>query len=76
MNPSRFGYLKALGVCFVTVFAGMLLGAASEKPLPNVILCMTDDQGWGDVGYNGHPSLRTPHLDTMSREGVRFDRFY
>ena len=43
---------------------------------PNIIFCMTDDQGWGDTGYNGHPRLRTPHLDAMSREGTRFDRFY
>ncbi len=43
---------------------------------PNIILCMSDDQGWGDVGYNGHPVLRTPHLDRMAREGIRFDRFY
>ncbi len=37
---------------------------------------MTDDQGWGDTGYNGHPHLRTPNLDRMAREGVRFNRFY
>jgi arylsulfatase A-like enzyme len=37
---------------------------------------MSDDQGWGDVGYNGHPLLKTPHLDAMAREGVRLDRFY
>ena len=43
---------------------------------PNIILIMTDDQGWGDTGYNGHPHLKTPNLDQMSREGVRFDRFY
>lgn len=43
---------------------------------PNVILCMTDDQGWGDTGYNGHPYLKTPNLDQMSQEGVTFTRFY
>lgn len=43
---------------------------------PNIILCMTDDQGWGDTGYNGHPVLRTPHLDQMAEEGLRFERFY
>ncbi len=43
---------------------------------PNIILVMTDDQGWGDTGYNGHPELRTPHLDQLASEGVRFDRFY
>lgn len=37
---------------------------------------MTDDQGWGDVAYNGHPYLQTPHLDQMVREGVEFTRFY
>ena len=50
------------------------LNAMAERP--NIILCMSDDQGWGDVAYNGHPVLRTPHLDQMSREGIRFDRFY
>lgn len=43
---------------------------------PNVILIMADDLGWGDTGYNGHPVLKTPQLDQMSREGIRFDRFY
>jgi len=37
---------------------------------------MTDDQGWGDTGYNGHPVLKTPNLDAMARAGIRFDRFY
>ena len=43
---------------------------------PNIILVMTDDQGWGDVGYNGHLHLKTPHLDQMHREGLTFTRFY
>lgn len=43
---------------------------------PNVILVMSDDQGWGQTGYNGHPLLKTPHLDTMADAGIRFNRFY
>jgi len=43
---------------------------------PNIILVMTDDQGWGDTGYNGHPYLKTPHLDRMHEEGITFTRFY
>jgi arylsulfatase A-like enzyme len=54
----------------------MIAVAISAQAKPNVILCMTDDQGWGDVGYNGHPHLKTPHLDQMSREGITFNRFY
>lgn len=50
---------------------------ADEKPArPNIILCMADDQGWGDVGYNGHPVLKTPNLDAMAAANLRFDRFY
>lgn len=54
------------------------LSAQAQAPAvhPNVILCMADDQGWGDVAYNGHPYLLTPNLDAMSRAGLRFDRFY
>ena len=57
---------------------GTLHGADDSGPAsrPNFILVMSDDQGWGDVGYNGHPLLKTPHLDAMAREGVRLDRFY
>jgi len=50
--------------------------AQARPRRPNVILVMADDQGWGDVGYNGHPYLKTPNLDAMSRAGMRFDRFY
>ncbi|MDA8042880.1 MAG: sulfatase-like hydrolase/transferase, partial [Pirellulales bacterium] len=37
---------------------------------------MSDDQGWGDVAYNGHPILKTPNLDEMASSGICFDRFY
>jgi arylsulfatase A-like enzyme/peroxiredoxin len=52
---------------------------ASEEKVsrrPNIILCMADDLGWGDTGYSGHPVLKTPHLDQMACEGIRFERFY
>jgi arylsulfatase A-like enzyme len=43
---------------------------------PNVVLVMADDQGWGQTGYYGHPALKTPNLDAMAANGLRFDRFY
>ena len=43
---------------------------------PNIILIMTDDQGWGQASYYDHPVLETPNLDAMAENGLRFDRFY
>ena len=43
---------------------------------PNIILIMTDDQGWGDAGYQGHPEMKTPNLDNMAANGLQFNRFY
>ena len=45
-------------------------------PRPNIVLVMADDLGWGDVAYNGNKVVRTPHLNAMSKEGIRLDRFY
>ncbi len=47
---------------------------ASERP--NVVVFLTDDQGWGDLSLNGNTNLSTPHIDSLAEEGVRFDRFY
>ena len=43
---------------------------------PNVILILTDDQGWGDLSGNGNLDLSTPHIDKLARTGTRFDRFF
>ena len=73
---NRRGFLKGMGLALATgAFSRHLLAAPAPKK-PNIILCMTDDQGWGDTGYNGHPVLKTPNLDRMAAEGLRFDRFY
>ena len=37
---------------------------------------MADDLGWGDVGFNGNTVIKTPHLDAMAKNGMRFTRFY
>ena len=62
-------------VALLFVLGGPLTSQARNAP-PNVVLLMTDDQGWGDVKYNGHGSLRTPNLDAMAASGLRFERFY
>ncbi|MDA7921302.1 sulfatase-like hydrolase/transferase [Verrucomicrobiales bacterium] len=49
---------------------------AEVKSRPHIVLVMSDDQGWGDVAYNGHPVLKTPNLDAAAASGFRFDSFY
>lgn len=46
-----------------------------KKDSPNVIVIMTDDQGFGDLGFYGNPHLITPTIDNLARESVRFDQF-
>ena len=59
-------------------FFFVLLSCKKEKEIemPNIILIMTDDQGWGQTGYYNHPILKTPNLDAMAKNGIRLDRFY
>ena len=52
------------------------LDGAESPPPPNIILLMGDDHGWEEVGYNGHPYLKTPFLDEMAASGLRLDSFY
>ena len=59
---------------FVHFFAGPSF--AWDDKLPNIILVMADDQGWGQTGYRGHPILKTPNIDAMAKNGLRFERFY
>ncbi len=47
-----------------------------EAKQPNVIILFADDMGYGDLGCYGHPLIRTPHLDQMSKEGIRLTSFY
>lgn len=45
-------------------------------PRPNILLIMCDDLGWGDVGFNGNPNIKTPHLDRLAKQGIVLNRFY
>lgn len=77
----RREFLKTAGAFGVTAALPQLLmipdrASAGREEAPHVILVMADDMGWAQTGYHGHPLLKTPHLDEMSRNGLRFDRFY
>ncbi|QEG23411.1 sulfatase-like hydrolase/transferase [Mariniblastus fucicola] len=64
-------------VLCVLLFAPVSTGATNVgNGKPNIILVMADDQGWGDTGYNGHPFVQTPTLDSMADNAFVLDRFY
>ena len=48
----------------------------TNEELPNIILIMADDLGWGDTGFNGNDSIITPSLDDLAEQGIVFRRFY
>ncbi|MDF1814330.1 MAG: arylsulfatase [Verrucomicrobiales bacterium] len=59
------------------LFSGLLVGNTSlADGKPNILFILTDDQGYGDLGRHGHPLLKTPHLDKLFDQSVRFDNFY
>ncbi len=64
-----------LALALLVLLTGVALGVAAERK-PNFVLVMADDQGWGDMGYNGYPGLKTPNFDALAREGLRFDNFH
>lgn len=70
-NPSAAILLSA-----ALALVSCLPSAALGDDRPNVIVIMTDDQGYGDVGYNGNPVLKTPRIDALAASGVVFDQFY
>ncbi|MGH9627013.1 MAG: sulfatase family protein [Bryobacteraceae bacterium] len=68
----RRDFLAGLAGCAT----GALSPAQTGSDSPNFIIILTDDQGYGDLGIYGSPHIRTPNVDRMAREGVRFTDFY
>jgi len=63
----------ALGVlCLGAPFSD----GAQDAPPPNIVVIMTDDQGWADTEKSGPTGFETPNLDQMADEGVRFTNWY
>ncbi len=72
MNISKV--TLAVGCC---ITAAGLTGCNTQEPTrPNIILILSDDQGWGDLGITGNKNLQTPNIDQLALNGALFDHFY
>ncbi|MBT3200818.1 MAG: sulfatase-like hydrolase/transferase [Phycisphaerales bacterium] len=73
----RRDFLRITGLGSIMAGFHQLPAAAEAKgPKPNIIFLMADDLGYGDTGFNGNKVIKTPCLDAMAKDGIRFTRFY
>lgn len=66
-------------LAFLTLLAATCwgsVGASAQADRPNIIFILTDDQGWGDAAFSGHPYVKTPHLDRFAGQSTWFKQFY
>src|SRR5687767_13861596 len=64
------------GALILLAVLGATPAAAQSAPRPNVVLIVTDDLGYADLGSYGAPDVKTPNIDRLAREGVRLTDFY
>ncbi|MCG2591025.1 sulfatase family protein [Rhodohalobacter sulfatireducens] len=73
--------MKSFRICIGVLLLSLGLvwvdaNAAQSQDQPNVLIILTDDQGYHDVSYYGTGDLQTPNIDQLAEEGMRFDNFY
>ena len=54
----------------------LLLASIATADRPNVVVILSDDQGWGDLSLHGNPNLKTPNIDSLARDGAHVQNFY
>jgi len=81
VRGTRRGFLTRMGqVALGSALSTSVLARASqtgeEGGRPNILIILADDQGWGDLSIHGNTNLRTPHIDSLARDGALFERFF
>ena len=77
-DGTRRDFLKAIGLGAVALGlpSGRAAAARAGKRLPNIVLILVDDLGYGDLSSYGATDLKSPNIDRLVASGMRFDRFY
>jgi arylsulfatase A len=68
--------MKKILLSIVLVAAAMATFAQSSKRKPNIVVIMADDLGYGDIGCFGAKNVRTPNIDNLAAQGIKFTSFY
>ncbi len=64
---------------FCLLFISLIIYSCNRSEIrtrPNVVIILSDDQGWGDLSINGNSNISTPNIDLLAKNGAMFDRFY
>jgi arylsulfatase A len=67
---------SAVMVGLMIAGAAFTSAKADQSPAPSIVILLADDLGYGDLGCYGHPTIRTPNLDRMASEGLKFTQYY
>src|SRR5262245_2283303 len=68
-----FGWIVA---CIALGFVSWFAAAAEPASKPNIVVILSDDQGWGDLSIHGNTNLSTPHIDSLAKNGALFERYF
>ncbi len=74
--PTSPSTLYCTLLCLACTFQTGAVQVIAQQVRPNILLIITDDQGYGDVGFHGNPHVKTPALDRLAEQSVEFTHFY
>lgn len=74
LNKSKLN-IREINVLFILLFFSFGSKIIAQEKKPNIIIMMTDDQGYGDIGAHGNPYLKTPHIESIGNEGIEMSTF-
>jgi len=76
LKPFKIFTTIALAIVSLDLCATNLWGVDDDMGKPNIMVVLCDDLGYGDLECYGHPHIKTPHLNTLASEGIRYTNFY
>ena len=75
-RPTRRFFLTLMGAGSLAPFLMASFGSSAKDGRPNFVFILADDVSWDDLGCYGNPGIKTPHLDRLAQEGLRFQNAY